>query len=220
MKHTRLLTTVTALFMLALFTGCKSTTTQDGWQHLLQDQSFEGWYLLPDPDLDPWRFEGDVVAGGDPVNGLKKNSFLCSEQEFEDFELQLDFKLTGDPETGLINAGVQYRSYWANNKVTGYQADIGGPTWWGAIYDEHRRNIKLTENNMEALKPHLNVNGWNHYRIRAVGSHHQIYINDILVSDYTEKDESIPTKGFIALQIHFGGPAVVYYRNIKIKEIE
>ena len=63
------------------------------------------------------------------------------DQEYGDFELRLKFKLLGGDGA---NAGVQFRTKRIPNhhEVTGYQADMGAG-WWGALYDESRRNKML-----------------------------------------------------------------------------
>jgi len=55
--------------------------------------------------------------------------------------LRLKFKLVGTE--GFVNGGVQVRSKHVKNppfELSGYQADMGDPEWWGCIYDESRRN--------------------------------------------------------------------------------
>ena len=37
--------------------------------------------------------------------------------------------------------------------------------------------------------------------------------------DYTEKDESIPQSGVIALQIHEGGKAEASYKDVTVEEL-
>ena len=45
------------------------------------------------------------------------------------------------------------------------------------------------------------------------------YINGVLAVDYKEKDEKIPQEGRFGLQIHGGGPAEVWFKNITIEEL-
>jgi hypothetical protein len=60
---------------------------------------------------------------------------------------------------------------------------------------------------------------WNEYEIRAEGRRIRTYINGVLGIDYTEKDEKIPQEGRIGLQIHGGGPAEVWFKDISIQEL-
>jgi len=61
---------------------------------------------------------------------------IYMENEYSNFELRCLFQLSGDPATGMINSGIQYRSLISKDNMTGYQADIG-EGFWGNIYDEH-----------------------------------------------------------------------------------
>ena len=65
----------------------------------------------------------------------------------------------------------------------------------------------------------MKTDGWNNFVIRCEGQHIRIYVNDLLVSDYMEKEKDIPGSGIIGLQIHSGPPAEASYRNIRIKEL-
>ena len=44
-------------------------------------------------------------------------------------------------------------------------------------------------------------------------------INGVLTADYIEKDDTIPAKGIIAVQVHSGGNAKVEFKNITITEL-
>ena len=63
-------------------------------------------------------------------------------RRYGNFELKVTFKLIGDK--AKANAGVQFRTKRIPNhhEVSGYQADVG-QDYWGALYDESRRNKVL-----------------------------------------------------------------------------
>src|SRR5437588_803174 len=44
-------------------------------------------------------------------------------------------------------------------------------------------------------------------------------VNGELCVDYTEKDEKIPQQGRFGLQIHAGGPAEVWFKDITLEEL-
>jgi hypothetical protein len=67
----------------------------------------------------------------------------------------------------------------------------------------------------KALKP----GDWNEYLIRAEGRRMRTWINGVPGVDYTEPDEKIPQVGRIGLQIHEGGPAEVWFKDIVIEEL-
>src|SRR5204863_2015731 len=90
---------------------------------------------------------------------------------------------------------------------------------WGSIYDESRRNKVLAQSDMAKLNKVLKRGDWNDYEIRCDGRRIRTYINNVLGVDYTEPDEKIPQEGRIGLQIHSGGPAEVWFKDISIEEL-
>src|SRR4051812_6201006 len=89
-----------------------------------------------------WRIEDGAIVGGSLDEVVPRNEFLCTTKTYGDFELKVRFKLLGDPKAA--NAGVQIRTKRIPNhhEVSGYQADAG-QGYWGALYDESRRNKVL-----------------------------------------------------------------------------
>jgi hypothetical protein len=116
----------------------------------------------------------------------------------------LKFKLLGGD---TANAGVQFRTKRIpnNHEVSGYQADMGAG-WWGALYDESRRNQVLIGPDQEKMKQVVKPTEWNDYVIRAEGTHIQLWINGVQTVDYVENDPSIESRGVICPQIHAGPP--------------
>jgi hypothetical protein len=183
---------------------------------LFDGKTFEGW---EGDTAKTWRIEDGAITGGSLEVKVPRNEFLATKDTYGDFELSLEFKIAGDPKTGFINAGVQLRSERIPNhhEMIGYQADIGDPKYWGALYDESRRKRMLAEVDMAKVEPVLKRDGWNQYRIVCDGPRIQLFINGVQTVDYTEQDKTIPLAGKIALQVHGGGNTLVRYRNIKIK---
>ncbi len=185
---------------------------------LFDGKTFEGW---EGDTAKTWRIENGEIVGGTLTAKQPRNEFLSTKESFGNFELVLEFKLTGDPKTGMINSGVQIRSERIpdHHEMIGYQADIGDPGWWGCLYDESRRKTVLAKSDMTKLAPVLNREGWNEYVIRCEGPRIQIWINGVQTVDYTETDASIPQTGKIAVQVHGGGMAEARFRNIAIKAL-
>ena len=100
----------------------------------------------------------------------------------------MKFKLLGGDDA---NAGVQFRTKRIPNhhEVSGYQADMG-VGWWGALYDESRRNKVLIGPDQAKMKDVVKADDWNDYVIRAEGNHIQFWINGFQTVDYTETDPS------------------------------
>jgi hypothetical protein len=185
---------------------------------LFDGKTFAGW----DGDTkETWRIEDGCIVGGRLDKKVPRNQFLASKQSYGDFVLRLKFKLLGDSKKGFVNSGVQIRSQRVPNdtEMTGYQADLGDPSWWGCLYDESRRNKVLAQSDMAKLNKVLRRGDWNDYEIRGEGRRIRTWINGVLGVDYTEKDEKIPQTGRLGLQIHGGGPAQVWFKDITIEMI-
>ena len=184
---------------------------------LFDGKTLTGWKTVDPADAKLWFVKDSVIRSGDGVKKIPANTYLYTLKEYGDFEFRCLFRLSGDPATGMINSGIQYRSLIEGDKMVGYQADIGNG-YWGDLYDEHRRE-KLVSGDLRVLKRILKEDGWNSYIIRCKGNHHELYINGVKTCDYTEKDSEIPAKGVIAVQIHAGGVAQVEFRDLTISEL-
>ncbi|WP_395717887.1 PVC-type heme-binding CxxCH protein [Prosthecobacter sp.] len=184
---------------------------------LFDGKTLDGW------DFDPamWRVEDGVITGGSTTEKIKKNDFISTKKSYQNFELKLKIKVSGDPKTGLINSGIQIRSVRGGSAMSGYQVDCGAG-WFGKIYDEHRRNKVIwapTPEQQAALDKAIDVFGWNEYRIRAEGPRIQTWINGVHCMDYTETDPNIALDGHIAPQVHSGGVCLVQVKEVTIEEL-
>jgi hypothetical protein len=181
---------------------------------LSDGKSFKGWV---GDTKKTWRIEDGAFVGGSLKEKVPRNEFLRTEQQFTNFILRVKFKLAGT--NGFINGGVQIRSQPATsptNEMVGYQCDLGDG-WWGALYDESRRNKVLVKPDPANVEKALKPGEWNEYLIRARGKRIQTSINGVLMIDYTETDETLPQYGMIGLQVHGGGAAEASYKDINIQ---
>ncbi len=174
------------------------------------------WKIMNEANKDLWSVIDNIAIGGDGIQKIPRNTYLCSTNTYDDFEFRALFRLSGDHDLGLINSGIQYRSFLESGKIIGYQADIG-KGYWGDIYDEHRRG-KLSSGDLSILKSILKEDGWNSYIIRCIGNHHELYINGVKTNDYIETNPNIPKKGIFAIQLHSGGNAKIELKNVTITE--
>ena len=166
-----------------------------------------------------WRIEDGCLTGGSHVEEVKQNEFLATTRDYTNFIVRFQIKLTGT--NGFINSGFQIRSQRVpnNSEMAGYQCDYGEPNWYGAVYDESRRNKVMSPSDMTAIRPVLKLNGWNDYVIQANGPRITTWINGVMGTDYTEKDPAMPDWGKLGIQIHGGGKAMVQVRRISIEEL-
>jgi hypothetical protein len=181
---------------------------------LFDGRTFKGW--IGDTNK-TFRIQEGAIVGGTMKEKIPRNEFLCTARDYTNFVLTLKFKLVGEGS----NAGIQFRTkrHLNDNEVSGYQADMGDPSWWGCLYDESRRNKILAQSKIEEVNKVLKRNDWNEYKIKAEGKRIQLWINGLQTIDYTETDPKIEDYGVIAVQIHAGPPSEAWYKDITIEEL-
>lgn len=177
---------------------------------IFDGKTFTGW----EGSQALFRIEAGAIVGGTLAAKIARNEFLCTTREYKDFELRLRVKLLGGDGA---NAGIQFRSQRIPNhhEVIGFQADMG-TGWWGALYDESRRNKVLKGPDQATMKDLVKAGDWNDYTIRAEGPRVQLSINGVQTVDYVETDAAIADSGVICVQIHSGPPSEAWYRDITI----
>jgi len=203
------------LFAILFFFNITATVEAQSIQKtisLFDCKTFNGW---EGDTVNTWRIFKNALMGGSLTETVPHNEFLATTESFGDFELMLEFKITG---TGFVNAGVQFHSERSKNpayEMIGYQADLG-EGYWASLYDESRRDLTIVQPDSALIKKILKPATWNRFKIKSVGRRIRIWLNDVQTVDYSEPDEKIIHTGKIALQVHGGGKALAAYRNIKI----
>lgn len=183
---------------------------------LFDGKTFAGW---EGDTAKTWKVADGVITAGSLDATVPRNEFLCTTKTYGDFELKVRFKLEGDKERA--NAGVQFRTKRIPNhhEVSGYQADAG-QQYWGALYDESRRNKILAKPDEKVLAGLVKHGDWNEYTIRCEGPRVRLWLNGTKTVNYTEPDEKVERTGVIGLQIHGGAKAKVSYKDIRIVELK
>ena len=237
----RTLATVTILTVVAFLpvTGCmQEQASQDNLVDLFDGKTLNGW--VQRGGQAKYSVADGIIVGETVLN--TPNSFLCTEKDYGDFILEVDFIVDEQ-----LNSGVQIRSEsrpdYKDGRVHGYQVEIdpslkpytGTPknlladgseatadeprSWSGGIYDESRRGWldNLTKN--EPARRAFKRGGWNRYRVEAIGGSMKTWVNGVPAADLT--DDMTP-KGFIALQVHGSKTAglQVKWRNIRIQVLD
>ena len=194
------------------------------WTSMFDGKSLDGWTQRNGTAT--YRIEGKTIVG--KTNEGSPNSFLCSNEEYSDFELEFEVKVHDK-----LNSGVQIRSQTKGGtktgRVNGPQVEIEASGDAGAeagyVYGEATGRGWLTPE--DRLKPHKHFKDgeWNKFRVVAKGPRIQTWINAYEIEDLT--DEPIyktHAKGFIGLQVHgIGkgtGPYEVAWRKIRIKVLD
>lgn len=171
--------------------------------------------------------DGAVVGRSAPNTS---NTFLATDKEYDDFVLELDFKIDSPD----FNSGVQIRSHslpeHQRGRVFGYQVEIdpSDRAYTAGIYFEGGSPEReagwlqdLSQN--EAARKAFKLGQWNHLKIVADGRNIKTWLNGVPAADYTDTDDKAFTpSGFIALQVHGVGDDTetkeVRWRNIKLSE--
>lgn len=88
---------------------------------LFDGKTLDGW----EGAKDVFRVENGCIVGGSLERGLKESYYLCTTEEYSDFELTLAVKLIHKNLTG--NSGISFRAKRrpGSNMLASYQADIG-----------------------------------------------------------------------------------------------
>jgi len=182
---------------------------------LFDGKTFTGW---EGDTKATWRIEDGCIVGGSLETSVPRNEFLCTTKSYGNFELKVKIKLEGDAKQ--VNAGIQFRTKRIPNhhEVSGYQADAG-QHYWGALYDESRRNKVLVQPDAKVVEKLVKQGDWNDYVIRCEGDRIRLWLNGTLTVDFTEKDEKVERTGIIGLQVHGGAKAKASYKDIAIEEL-
>jgi hypothetical protein len=210
--------------------------TESGFRPLFDGKTLTGW--VQHGGKAKYAIENGEIIGTSVVG--TPNSFLCTDRDYGDFILEVEFKVDQE-----LNSGIQIRSQvFAEPKVLmahgkpllfdgkprtieagrvhGYQVEIdpSDRAWTGGIYDEGRRgwlfNLKEKPEAGKAFKQ----GEWNKFRVECKGDSIKTFINGVAAADL--KDDVTPS-GFISLQVHATKnpkPLEVRWRNIYIKELK
>lgn len=229
LRTTCTLAAVAFVSVCSLFCSVSMAADAGDWRPLFDGQTLEGWTQRG--GAAKYRVENGEIVGTSVPNTA--NSFLCTNRNYGNFILELEFKV--DPK---LNSGVQIRSQCFDKpvefeqegktktipagRVHGYQVEIdpGDRAWSGGIYDEGRRawlnNLKENEKARQAFRR----GEWNKFRIECRGDSIKTWINDVPAADLKD---NMTSEGFIALQVHGVGDATdareVHWRQIRLKEL-
>jgi len=219
----RLLAAAVALGLLASFGRSAPAADAEGeFVSLFNGQDLAGW-VKRGGSAEYHVADGCIV--GKCVPNTPNNTFLCTEKEFGNFILRLQYKFL---EPG--NSGVQFRSAarpeGAHQRVYGDQDEMtpaGAST--GRIYDEGRRGHKFgviwrdaytPQDRLDAAKASCKEGAWNDVEIQCVGPSIKTWLNGKQVVDIFD---SFSMKGFFGLQIHAGKSGSVAWRKIRVKDL-
>ncbi len=160
-----------------------------------------------DPRL--WKLEAGLLEGR--ARNLARSSWLVSKDEWSDFELEFDVRITRGG-----NSGVQYRSRIdpGSDDPVGYQADVG-QIFWGSLYATDGRGM-LHEPDAWAWRRVVDIEGWNHYHVLVDGDRHRIEVNGAVLTDVRDTAHAA---GRLAFQLHGDLEMDVRFANVRIRPL-
>lgn len=204
------------LFFLIILASITGSAQSSKSVSLFNGKNFQGWQ---GDTLKTWHIQDGAIVAGALSEFAPQNDFLVTKATYRNFILRLKVKLTGSE--GFVNAGVQFhsqRSVSPPNEMIGYQADVG-PKYWGALYDESRRDKILASPDSNLIASVVKPEQWNELKIWSENGHIRIFINGKQTINYIESDNKIPQTGKIGLQIHGAGKTLVQYKEIFIQPL-
>ncbi|MEM1442756.1 MAG: DUF1080 domain-containing protein [Verrucomicrobiota bacterium] len=217
-------------------TSESSKPADDGWVSLFDGETLKGWKPSTLGNAEYSVLDGTIY--GKTVEG-SPNTFLLSEKQYGDFELEFEVKVHDK-----LNSGCQIRSREKTEADLAISGKDGKPAkdlnrFWGPqvelesspgqsafVYGEATGRGWISQEPLDKSFSHeFMKNGeWNKIRIVAKGANIKTFINGNAVADLTDEAiyETHP-KGHIGLQVHGikkgTGPFDVAWKNIRIKTL-
>jgi hypothetical protein len=152
-----------------------------------------------------WKAQNGILV----FDGRGQN--LCTEKDYADFELYVDWKIEPKGDSGIYLRGSPQVQIW--DPTDGDRNRVGS----GGLFNNkiHRQHALVMADNP--------IGQWNTFYIKMVGDKVTVKLNDKLVTDnvvmenYWEREKPIYPTGAIELQNHGN---TLYFRNIYVRELE
>jgi len=196
---------------------------QDGaeWKPLFNGKDLDNWVQT---GTAKWKVEDGIILGGQDGDP-KRSGFLCTKDQFQDFELALDFLID---EHGKYNSGIYLRNDVMPAGQTGYQVNIGRAevkeyTGGVVIHTQDKAGIKwiATGDEKDEVRKPLE---WNSMSVLAKGAHLEVVLNGKKIVDVTDAEPKpkFLQKGILAIQTYGaeGHAGFIKLRNLKIRELK
>ena len=182
------------------------------WIDLFDGTDLDGWEIR-DGNAEVWVESGMIIACQTDTANF---SYLVTEEVYADFILELDLKITGELNTGVMIRGNSDPEI-NRGKMNGFQMEIDQSPrrWSGGIYEEAGRLWLTPLEGMEKEMEAYVKSDWNHYRMEAIGDVFKIWVNDVPT---THLIDSKTASGKIAFQIH-KRPSAMAVDTMRIRNI-
>lgn len=197
------------VMVLMACTAFSATYAEGEWRDLFDGKSLKGWV----PQVEGQQVE--VKDGEIQMLAIKKNLWLLNDQEFKNFELEVEVNM---PEEGY-NSGIGFRCAEGTKKISGYQCEVANEKT-GSIYAIGKGWVLPADKDgwgkfISSANGCFKKGEWNKIKIRCEGPRIQIWINGHQTADVTDDKYQ---SGKIALQ-HHGKGDLHRFKNVRIREI-
>jgi hypothetical protein len=205
-----------------------------GWKSLFDGKSKKGWHIYRgEATGESWQVENGILMFV-PIKkpGVKTGGDLTSDEEYENYHLSLEWKISEGGNSGII-FGVKEDSMFKKSYLTGMEMQVlDNDKHPDAKIVKHRAGdlYDLISSTKENLKP---VGEWNQAEVIYNNNTLQLILNGETVVSTTVGDDNWNKlvagskfrtmkgfgtfrKGRIVLQDHGDK---VWYRNIKLKQL-
>ena len=177
------------------------TDTRADWVRIFDGKSLDGWKIS---DGGQWKVEDGAIVGSGPRSHL-----FSPRADYKNLEFRARVKINRGG-----NSGMYFRVAFGPAWPAGYEAQVNSthedPVKTGSLY-----SFAVVKTRMV---PHET---WFTQRVvckdEPAGTHVQIYVNDVLVTDYVDATKK-HASGHVAFQQHHDG-SVVMYKDVEVREL-
>lgn len=210
-----------------------NTKLKLGWQLLFDGKTAAGWHTYGADTVHGWAVEnGELIALGQAGREGSAND-IVTDREFENFELELDWKISPTGNSGIffnvVEDPAKYPAVYATGPEYQLIDDVGFPQ---KLENWQKTAANYAMHPAPAARPKP-VGHYNHTRIVVDKGHVEHWLNGVKVVEYqlwtpewealiqTGKWKDYPgygraKRGRIGLQDH---GSRIWFKNIRIREL-
>ena len=222
---------IVAFLMIACNSSKKTTKTDPGYISLFDGKTLNGWRTYQNKPADSWMVkDGVLYCKGSTTDKSDRRADLITNDTFENFDLQLDWKIAPQGNSGILYMVTEnYETSYLSGPEYQVIDDVNFPEKledWQKVAANYAMHTAPTAHPKPAGE-------WNHARIVVDHGHIQHWLNgekvveyDLWTDDWKKRKAEGKWKdapgygmskvGHIALQDH-GSEA--WFKNIEIKKL-